>query len=147
MSSLNPITGLARDQLLISEIVKKNTRDVAIGPLEYCGSGRIIKIGKSKVYVMCEISSCYDSTQFCNTRLSVCWEDQSLPVGLLVREHKGMNRRTKSLEKKGQAKKAMTVALKRKLDQEIDTLCSSLPMQGSLETPADDHEGRKVKRC
>ncbi|KAJ6552966.1 hypothetical protein B0H19DRAFT_995362 [Mycena capillaripes] len=46
------IAGEARHQMLFSYIVQ-NTRNVAIGPLEYCGNAHRVSIGSSTVVVPC----------------------------------------------------------------------------------------------
>lgn len=49
------ITGQKRRTMLFSTIVS-NTRAVAIGPLEYCGNGRVIKLPHGKtLYVLLRV--------------------------------------------------------------------------------------------
>lgn len=51
-SPFHLISGDDRTKLFFHSIVNKNTRDVAIGPLEYCGTGRIVTDKhKKKMYV------------------------------------------------------------------------------------------------
>ncbi|KAF5334701.1 hypothetical protein D9758_017248 [Tetrapyrgos nigripes] len=59
-----------RESKLFKNIVSKNTTDVAIGPLEYCGNGRMVKDSHGKLI------------------LTVCWYDPgSLSKGLVSREY------------------------------------------------------------
>lgn len=141
--SIEAVTGAARKQYLFTQIVKKDTRDVAIGPLEYCGTGRMIKVGKGQLYVISPKSCVHDNAQSDNPRLSACWEDHSLPAAVVAREYRGLNRRLKGLEKVGEAKKAMKLTAKRKLQKEVDALTFDLR---SEKPTNDDDEDRKIKR-
>ncbi|GAW08106.1 hypothetical protein LENED_010147 [Lentinula edodes] len=108
LSQFYAVTGVDRINLLFKTIVQKNTRDVAIGPLEYCGTGHIV----------------LDSHG--NKILTVCWADVgSLPLALLKREVFGLNRRTSGIAKVGKAKKAMTNHSKEKAAEKVQKLLGS----------------------
>ncbi|KAJ3861939.1 hypothetical protein EV359DRAFT_66044 [Lentinula novae-zelandiae] len=58
-SKFEQIIGEKRESLLFRNIISKNTTDVAIGPLEYCGSGRMVKTtqGKKVDFQICYVST------------------------------------------------------------------------------------------
>ncbi|KAJ3899502.1 hypothetical protein F5879DRAFT_926201 [Lentinula edodes] len=83
----------------------KNTRDVAIGPLEYCGTGRMVKDNHGR------------------SILTVTWSDVgSLLSSLLHREARGLQRHMKGLDKPGLSKKAISLKQKQKLNEDVNTL-------------------------
>ncbi|KAJ3884737.1 hypothetical protein GG344DRAFT_71105, partial [Lentinula edodes] len=99
------IIGEKRESMLFRNIVSKNTTDVAIGPLEYCGSGRMVKTTQGKKV------------------LALCWNDtSSFSSPLLHREIAGLHRRNSGLDKPGTSKSAMSQRQKQRVFHALLTL-------------------------
>ncbi|KAF8152979.1 hypothetical protein B0H34DRAFT_677203 [Crassisporium funariophilum] len=119
-STPNLIVGKERESLLFKHIVL-NSSDVAIGPLEYCGNGRVIYTSHGEKLV------------------SAVRGNPTLDPSLVERDLKGIIRRKEGLEKKGKRKGAMKPR-HRKLGEQIkETLrSSSVSSRSSLIIPSSD---------
>ncbi|KAF5359922.1 hypothetical protein D9758_013982 [Tetrapyrgos nigripes] len=96
-----------RESKLFKNIVSKNTTDVAIGPLEYCGNGRMVKDSHGKLI------------------LTVCWYDPgSLSKGLVSQEYRGLSRCVLGLDKIGKKGFKMKKSIKTKNESVIQGILS-----------------------
>ncbi|KAJ3506414.1 hypothetical protein NLJ89_g6883 [Agrocybe chaxingu] len=92
--NIRHVTGTERETMLFAYIVTK-TRYAAIGPLEYCGHGKVVRTTHQKKLV------------------SIVRADPALPAHLAIRELQGINRKRLGLDKPGRAKRAMTAKERR----------------------------------
>ncbi|KAJ3966689.1 hypothetical protein EV361DRAFT_872191, partial [Lentinula raphanica] len=129
LSQFHALVGLSRTNILFKTIVEKNTRDVAIGPLEYCGTGRMVTDTHGKKI------------------LTICWSDVgSLSRDQLHREVSGLNRRTSGIAKQGKAKKAMTERSKAKTSEKVEKLLGQRSSSDVHESSLSEQSASKKRR-
>ncbi|KIM36355.1 hypothetical protein M413DRAFT_14026 [Hebeloma cylindrosporum] len=110
------VTGQKRHAMLFSTIVS-DTRAVAIGPLEYCGNGKVIKLPHGK------------------TLVSVVRYDPALPQFYAQREVIGLERKADGLGRSGNTKKSMSRSQKQKRHR---IAVKSESLHGSSSPPPDE---------
>jgi len=116
--------------MLFSTIVS-DTRAVAIGPLEYCGNGKVIKMPHGKtVYVLPHFVLTSLQISDIHSRVSIVRHDPSIPQFYAQREMIGLERKSNGLDRSGATKKSMSDAQqlkRRKIKAKTSLLSNSSP--------------------
>ncbi|KAK7034827.1 hypothetical protein R3P38DRAFT_2771895 [Favolaschia claudopus] len=123
---IDEVTGDARQSMLFKSIVQ-TTQGVSIGPLEYCGNGHMVQVGK-------------------NAFLAVCKGDPRVSTYPEERVLRGLNCISSKLEVSGKRKRGRTAKENRKLDKALGTPQAGHERAGKLgvEEP-EDVEVEEVK--
>lgn len=140
MKEITQVTGSKRHSMLFTTIVS-DTKAVAIGPLEYCGHGKVIQLphGKTMYVAMALIIFLLALILLLFLiSVSVVRHDPAVPEYYAQRELTGLNRRAAGLDRRGKAKKPMTKAQKRKrtitTTEKGDMMLTSTPTSSATHT-------------
>lgn len=130
--------------MLFRNIVSKNTTDVAIGPLEYCGSGRMVKTTQGKKVYVFRLLPCSASAYTHINSVALCWNDtSSFSSPLLHREIAGLHRRSSGLDKPGTSKSAMSQRQRQRVNEQVQSILSksdAVNSSGIIPCPSDSSE-------
>jgi len=129
--------------MMLFNTIVSDTRAVAIGPLEYCGNGRVIKLPHGKTLYDSLPAFCFSLSSNLSIRVSIVRHDPSVPQFYAQWKMIGLTRKADGLGRNGDLKKSMSQAQKRKRRQIVE---KSGLLSGSSSLPPTDLDEQPLKR-